>query len=134
MTVSVQRCVDLHEAPDAPARARRVATGFLTEAERVYGGPASPAVTDAVLLVTSELVTNAVRHAPGPCTLRLTLHDESVLVEVSDTSASPPRPRAPDITGARGGWGWTLIARVANEVRVIPGPGGGKTVLARLPW
>ncbi|WP_251016553.1 ATP-binding protein [Streptomyces sp. ISL-99] len=64
----------------------------------------------------------------------MTLYDESVLVEVSDTSASPPRPRAPDVTGAHGGWGWTLIARVANEVRVMPGPGGGKTVLVRLPW
>ncbi|WP_353938331.1 ATP-binding protein [Streptomyces ficellus] len=134
MTVRVQRCIDLDEALDAPARARRIATDFLTEAERACGGPVSPAVTDAVLLVTSELVTNAVRHAPGPCTLRLNLYDESVLVK-SATPAPAPRDPAPrTLPGRGGGWGWTLIARVANEVRVTPGPGGGKTVLARLPW
>ncbi|MFV0126707.1 ATP-binding protein [Streptomyces sp. HMX112] len=126
--------IDLADTTDAPARARRTAADFLAEVGRVRGQPGSPAAVDAVLLVASELVTNAVRHAPGPCTLCLALHDEGVLIEVSDTSPTPPRPRAPDISGVGGGWGWTLIARLADEVRVLPEPGGGKTVRIRLPW
>ncbi|MET9801057.1 ATP-binding protein [Streptomyces sp. NPDC006368] len=132
--MTVQRRIDLTHSTDAPAQARRIVAAFLAEVERVHGHPSSATTVDAVLLVASELVTNAVRHTPGPCTLSLTLQDQGVLVEVSDTSPALPRPRLPDITGACGGWGWPMIDRLADEVRVTRGPGGGKTVRTRLSW
>ncbi len=132
--MTVQRRVDLAHSTDAPAQARRIATAFLAEVERVRGRPSNPTVADAVLLVASELVTNAVRHTSGPCTLCLILHEHGVLVEVSDRSPALPKPRIPDVTGARGGWGWTMIDRLADEVRTTSGPDGGKTVRTRLPW
>ncbi|MEU3464304.1 ATP-binding protein [Streptomyces sp. NPDC006733] len=45
------------------------------------------------LLVVSELVTNAVRHAPGPCTLALDLQDGRLEIAVSDTSARALEPQ-----------------------------------------
>ncbi|KUH40714.1 MULTISPECIES: ATP-binding protein [Streptomyces] len=129
-----ERSLDLTGTATASARARETAAAFLAESVRRRGRPASPAASDAVLLVASELVTNAVRHAPGPCTLRLTAHEEAVVVEVTDTNPAPPEPRAPDITGRQGGWGWKLVTRLADDVRVLPGPDGGKTVSTRLPW
>ncbi|GAA2930572.1 ATP-binding protein [Streptomyces enissocaesilis] len=134
MTVTSRRCIDLAGATDAPALARQFTTGFLADAENSRGHPGSPGATDAVLLVASELVTNAVRHAPGPCTLCLATWDGGVLIEVRDTSAALPRPRVPDITGALGGWGWGLVNRLADDVLVLSGPDGGKTVRTCLAW
>ncbi len=71
---------------------------------------------------------------PGLCTLRLTLHDEDVLIEVRDTSPVLPRPRTPDVTGATSGWGLQRINRLAGEIQTVPGPGPEKTVRTRLPW
>ncbi|GAA2969419.1 ATP-binding protein [Streptomyces enissocaesilis] len=130
----MQRRIDLAGTSDAPARARETATDFLAEAERVRGEATSAETSGAVLIVVSELVTNAVRHAPGLCTVRLTLHDEGVLIEVSDTSPVLPCPRAPDVTGASGGWGMQMITRLAGEIQTVPGPGPGKTIRTRLPW
>ena len=58
-----------------------------------------------VLLVASELVTNAVLHAgPGGVDLSVTLTDTSVRIEVVDASPSLPAPRPPtdDRTNGRG--------------------------------
>ncbi|MER7108366.1 ATP-binding protein [Streptomyces sp. NPDC000229] len=134
MTTTFQRCIDLDGGTVAAARAREFTARFMNDAEQARGHPASRAATDAVLLVASELVTNAVRHTAGPCTLCLAAYEGGVLVEVRDTSAEPPQPRTPDITGARGGWGWALITRLADDVSVLPAPDGGKAVRTRLPW
>ncbi|GAA1548519.1 ATP-binding protein [Streptomyces albidochromogenes] len=134
MTANMQRRIDLDGTTQAPAHARETTTSFLAEAERLRGRPASQNTLHAMLLVASELVSNAVRHAPGPCSLCLTLHDKGVLVEVSDTSPVSPRLRAPDTTGRFGGWGLQMVNRLAGELHTVPGPGDGKTVRARLPW
>ncbi|MGW0561729.1 ATP-binding protein [Streptomyces sp. NPDC003016] len=134
MNTNMQRRIDLDGTTQAPAHARQTTTSFLAEAERIRGRPASRNTLHAVLLVASELVSNAVRHAPGPCSLRLTLHDEGVLVEVSDSNPVSPRLRTPDVTGRFGGWGLHMVNRLAGELQTVPGPGDGKTVCARLPW
>ncbi|MGW3008662.1 ATP-binding protein [Streptomyces sp. NPDC001219] len=88
---------------------------------------------DAVILVVSELVTNAVRHAGGKlCTLRLTADPESVLVTVGDSSPALPRPRTPDVSGEGGGFGWSMVCRLASSVEVHSKP-AGKTVTAVIP-
>ncbi|MFD5100791.1 ATP-binding protein [Streptomyces albidochromogenes] len=86
---------------------------------------------DAVLLVVSELVANAVRHTSG--WWRLTLHAgrEELVVELDDSSDQPPVPREPDFGGG-GGFGWHMVQRLAGRVEVRPLP-EGKRVRAIWP-
>ncbi|MFJ1579824.1 ATP-binding protein [Streptomyces sp. NPDC088182] len=78
---------------------------------------------DAVLLVVSELVTNAVRHTPGWWRLHLIAEDETLTVEMDDSSPEPPVARAPDFSGG-GGFGWHMVLRLAGHVEVRPLPEG----------
>lgn len=78
---------------------------------------------DAVLLVVSELVTNAVRHAPGWWRLHLTAAQESLTVELDDSSSQVPVPRDPDFGGG-GGFGWHMVRKLANRVEIRPLPEG----------
>jgi hypothetical protein len=57
---------------------------------------------DDVVLVVSELLTNALLHGEGAPVLRLTVSSGWVRVEVSDESLTLPRLREP---GPDGGWG-----------------------------
>jgi anti-sigma regulatory factor (Ser/Thr protein kinase) len=90
----------------------------------------SRATAGDLLLVVSELVTNAVRHAPGPCTLDLACNGQ-LEVAVSDTSSTVPVARAPD-PGGTGGFGWLVVNEVSQHVRVRLRPPYGKTVTATL--
>ena len=62
--------------------------------------------TDAILLVTSELVTNAVRHGAGEVELRLDVDSDRVRLEVLDgghaTLYAPVGPPPPEAIGGRG--------------------------------
>ncbi|MFB7757341.1 SpoIIE family protein phosphatase [Streptomyces sp. NPDC056121] len=60
-------------------------------------------------LIVSELVTNAIRHATGPISLRL-IHDRVLICEVSDGSSTSPRMRRATTT-EEGGRGLFLIAQ-----------------------
>jgi anti-sigma regulatory factor (Ser/Thr protein kinase) len=90
--------------------------------------------TGNALVLVSELVTNAVLHAPGPCCLYLVEADAELTIAVSDTSTVPPRPRIPDLSRG-GGFGWHILRRLARRVDVYVRPPWGKTVCAtiRLP-
>jgi anti-sigma regulatory factor (Ser/Thr protein kinase) len=93
-------------------------------------GTSTGAVQDALVLV-SELVSNAMRHAPGPCTLELADRSGLLVIAVSDTGTTPPQPRAADLeTG--GGFGWHLLQRLALRVDVLLDPPRGKTVSVTL--
>ncbi|PWK72032.1 histidine kinase-like protein [Streptomyces sp. CG 926] len=87
---------------------------------------------DTVVLVVSELATNAVRHGGGTCTLELTAHAESIEVAVHDSSPHAPRMRTPDLYGGTGGFGWPMVNRLARATTVTRRASGGKTVSALL--
>ncbi|MFD3939785.1 ATP-binding protein [Streptomyces sp. NPDC058611] len=87
---------------------------------------------DTVVLVVSELVTNALRHGGGTCTLDLTAHADSIEVAVHDTSPHAPRMRVPDLHGGGGGFGWPMVNHLARATAVTPRTDGGKTVSALL--
>ncbi|MFG3217306.1 ATP-binding protein [Streptomyces sp. NPDC048185] len=86
---------------------------------------------DAARLVASELVTNALRHAPGPCRLELTLVEGGVEIAVSDTGQDFPTflPSDPLRVGRHG---LEIVTRLCDEVITKPHT-TGKTVSARLP-
>ncbi|QMU70556.1 ATP-binding protein [Streptacidiphilus sp. P02-A3a] len=92
----------------------------------------TPAAMDDALLLVSELVTNAVRHAPGPCALLLTDDRQRLTVTVSDTSDAVPVGRPGDLEAGTGGFGWQLLHRLAQRVAVQVHEGGGKSVTAVL--
>lgn len=114
--------------PRRAAEARDAASAFL-------GGldPAPSAhTTQTVLLLVSELVTNALRHAGGVRALRLAAGPRTLRVTVEDPSRDRPREHVPDLTGRDGGFGWPMIRNLADTVRVLSAPDGGKAVMATL--
>jgi anti-sigma regulatory factor (Ser/Thr protein kinase) len=86
---------------------------------------AMPSV-DIVLVLTSELVTNAVRYGVGPVELRLTWSAAAIRVEVQDQSAERPVLRNPD-REANNGRGLLLVDALSGGWGVEPA-GAGKTV------
>jgi anti-sigma regulatory factor (Ser/Thr protein kinase) len=89
---------------------------------------------DPLLLVLSELVTNAVQHGRGPIGIRIDCEDASVRIEVSDAAPNPAAvtPRYAPLDGS-GGMGLRIIDAMclgwgAHE----NGSGTGKTVWAEL--
>ncbi|NEW69820.1 ATP-binding protein [Streptomyces rhizosphaericus] len=112
--------------PEAAAHARHLTSTFL---EGLRPAPDQGAA-DAVMLVVSELVTNAVRHSGGRfCSLRVSADPDAITVAVGDASRVPPRRRAPDVRGETGGFGWQMISGMATATTVSEEP-GGKTVAA----
>ncbi|MBC3839274.1 ATP-binding protein [Streptacidiphilus sp. 4-A2] len=95
--------------------------------------PLTPAAMADALLLVSEVVTNAVRHAPGPCTVVFVDHRQRLTVTVSDTSAEAPVGRTPDLRSGTGGFGWHLLHRLAQQVAVEVHQEGGKSVTVTLP-
>lgn len=86
---------------------------------------------DSVLLVVSELVTNAVRHAEGPPVLVVEAAPPRVRVEVRDQApgARPtPRPATPEEENGRG---LMIVAAVAADWGVEPAE-DGKAVWAEI--
>ena len=114
-------------APDADAP--RAARDFAMRTLRRWG---VPQWGEAVGLVVSELVTNAVRHARSVAVLRLVPAEGGAVVEVDDTGGGQPRLIPPGGQTAGGGLGLTIVDRIADAWGSIPRPDGGKTVWARL--
>ncbi len=109
----------------ADSSAPRAARGLVVTALEAAG------VTDAaalrvVVLLTSELVTNAVRHGGGDVVLQVSVTGTSVRVAAQDRSSELPVVRRPG-PAEGGGRGVALIDSLATEWGVEPAE-GGKTV------
>ncbi|MFJ5996086.1 ATP-binding protein [Streptomyces sp. NPDC092370] len=91
------------------------------------------AAAEDVLLVVSELVTNACLHAEGPDQLRITCDNKVIRVEVTDRGTGQPAPRTPHRAGRPGGHGMFIVQRLCLDWGVVRAPGvSGKTVWAEL--
>ncbi|MGW1197134.1 ATP-binding protein [Streptomyces sp. NPDC002536] len=91
------------------------------------------AAAEDVLLVVSELVTNACLHAGGPEELCVTRAGKVLRLEVSDLGAGTPAPRTPHRAGRPGGHGMFIVQRLCLDWGVVRHEGGvGKTVWAEL--
>ncbi|MFD5072089.1 ATP-binding protein [Streptomyces sp. NPDC058369] len=91
------------------------------------------AAAEDVLLVVSELVTNACLHAGGPDELRIAHSPKVLRVEVTDGGAGQPEPRTPHRAGRPGGHGMFIVQRLCLDWGVVRVPGeAGKTVWAEL--
>ncbi|MCX5000306.1 ATP-binding protein [Streptomyces longwoodensis] len=124
----VRYCVVWDSTGVAIGDARRAVRTLLARA----GHPADERTSQDAQLVVSELVTNAVRHAPGDGGLLLELTpDAGVLtVTVRDSSSSAPEQRPHD-AGRVGGHGMHLVTRLCEQVRTVA-LADGKQVMARI--
>ena len=105
---------------DTPAAAARRACERALADWKVSGS------SDDVLLVTTELVQNVTEHTDDGGELHLALHDDVILIEVTDTNPQPPRVQDPD-TGRPGGRGLLLIAATARRWGTEPVAWAGRT-------
>ncbi|MGW0614144.1 ATP-binding protein [Streptomyces sp. NPDC002788] len=91
------------------------------------------AAAEDVLLVVSELVTNACLHAEGPDQLWITCDNKVIRIEVADRGTGQPAPRTPHRAGRPGGHGMFIVQRLCLDWGVVRTPGvAGKTVWAEL--
>ncbi|NEA98328.1 ATP-binding protein [Streptomyces sp. SID13726] len=90
--------------PGCIAEARSFAAQFLGRLRTEWCAPIDARAENEVLLVVSELVTNAERHSNGPYILELEGTDLALVVTVYDSSAALPRrfPRDPERVGRHG--------------------------------
>jgi anti-sigma regulatory factor (Ser/Thr protein kinase) len=106
----------------SPGEARR----FVGDVLRGHGLDTGE-VVDAALLLTSELVTNAVLYAAGTINVDVDLDLTAVRVEVGDDSADPPAPRDADADSSSGR-GLHLVEAIARAWGVEQHRDDGKVV------
>ena len=126
----LRRAAHYSGEPGSVAEARSFAEQFLRQLRSEWCAPVDTRAVGDLLLVVSELVTNADRHSDGPYILELEGTDTSLTVVVYDSSETLPRvfPRNPERVGRHG---LEIVRALARDVRVERVP-VGKRVCAVL--
>jgi anti-sigma regulatory factor (Ser/Thr protein kinase) len=119
--------VDLPDDQSAPAIARARTRSTLASWRL-------PALLDPLLLVVSELVSNAVRHGRAPVGMLLRRTGGGVRVEVHDDASEAGPLGASTLSGpdAESGRGLFLVDAVSSDSGVQQIPEDGKVVWATL--
>jgi anti-sigma regulatory factor (Ser/Thr protein kinase) len=115
----------LPAVPETVPHARRAAAAAMDA-----GVPVQEPVRSDVLLVVSELVSNAVRHGEGPIDLAVEVSTSHVHVEVTDQGDARPQPARPAAM-SQSGRGLLIVDSIADAWGVSVEP-HGKTVWADL--
>lgn len=116
--------LDLAPAP----RAAKLARTFVRE----HAPDLSDETENSLLLLTSELVSNAVVHARTQIELTFVVTEASVVVAVHDLDLATAL-QDPYAADREGGWGLQLVAALAEASSTDMDPAGGKTAWFRLP-
>jgi signal transduction histidine kinase len=142
---------DDHAAPLEPAHGLRAlealaepvrAAGFNVELDvpDVTEGNLSPAAELSIYRIVQEALTNVVKHAGGPASVRVEIRNEAdaLVLEVNDTGQG-----LPEMTSQLAGYGEQThhgivgmrerVALFDGTLSAEPRPGGGYRVLARFP-
>jgi anti-sigma regulatory factor (Ser/Thr protein kinase) len=90
--------------------------GMRAGVAKAVSGGTSKASLDELVLIVSELATNALRHGGGTATVHLGVDDESYLLQVVDQAPESPPHVAADRGTGDGGFGLVLALGVAREV------------------
>ncbi|MFF5013711.1 ATP-binding protein [Streptomyces sp. NPDC001165] len=123
--------LEVRPEPTEVGRARRWARSRLLGS----GIEADEPLAETLILLVSELVTNAVVHTGRPAVLRLSLppgtaESATVRLEVADTSPRAPVPRCAG-SNATGGRGLALVDCLADRWGWSP-EGAGKSIWCEL--
>ena len=127
----LRRAAHYSGEPGSIAEARSFAAAFLDQLRIEWCATVDDRTEHGVLLVVSELVTNADRHSNGPYILELEGTDTAIVVVVYDSSAALPRrfPRDPERVGRHG---LEIVHALAADIAVERVP-VGKRVRAVVP-
>ncbi|MEU5463591.1 ATP-binding protein [Streptomyces althioticus] len=119
----LRRAAHFTGEPGCIAEARHFAAQFLDQLRTEWCATIDAKAEGAVLLVVSELVTNADRHSTGPYILELEGTDTTLTVAVYDSNGTLPRvfPRDPQRIGRHG---LEIVRALAQEVGVERVPVG----------
>lgn len=121
------------EAPDDQVKERVIAVdpsavasarSFVRDQCQAMG--LEPELCDTVVLLTSEIVTNAILHARNATRLHVRGNQQQLRVEVADDNSHHPKPRAAD-PDALDGRGLAIVDMLAARWGVEEDP-PGKTV------
>ncbi len=106
----MQRIINLVNDSKAPSHARRAVRNALLAWEY------DETLTDVTVLLTSELVTNAGRHAQQSLkvVVQLRIEQEELIVEVYDGESTPPVARRPGTEG-ESGRGLEIVEALTRE-------------------
>ncbi|MDG5805711.1 ATP-binding protein [Streptomyces ossamyceticus] len=119
------------------AAARRYVRSVVGDGWRSPSGPPTEAAMIDLLLVVSELVTNAVRHGGGLAGFDVGVTEDGVRLDVRDHSpAVPAAAHGPGMlprSHEGSGYGWPLINRLSSQVDVRGRDEGGKTISVLVP-
>ncbi|CAL9350973.1 ATP-binding protein [Streptomyces sp. enrichment culture] len=120
-------------SPPTAAQGRAEADALLSALHRTHRITVPPGVAGDVRLVVTELLTNAVRHAPGPghLELRTAEHNRVVRITVRDSSPAVPRPQPADPRRI-GGHGLEIVEAISSRL-VVRHAGDGKEITADVP-
>ncbi|MFJ9870541.1 ATP-binding protein [Streptomyces sp. NPDC101165] len=126
----LRRAVHYTGEPGCIGDARAFAAQFLQQLRTEWCAAIDSRTDGELLLVVSELVTNADRHSSGPYILELEGTDTAVTVVVYDSSSALPRrfPKDPERVGRHG---MEIVHALAAKVTVERVP-VGKRVCARV--
>jgi anti-sigma regulatory factor (Ser/Thr protein kinase) len=114
------------------AAARAFTADFLARARDEHALTLPRRAVDDAQLVVSELVTNAVKYAPGPCAVRLEICGRLLEITVWDTRPAALEPRAHE-PGRVGQHGLEVVTALCERLEVRPhGTGKGVTALVAL--
>ncbi|MET9926926.1 MULTISPECIES: ATP-binding protein [unclassified Streptomyces] len=118
------------EMPRTAGEARDVVTRLLAaEFDELSDEILSNVVVADALLVTSEIVTNALRHGGGLTGFSARITDSGLHLVVDD--ADPRHPvlqDPPPGSVGKGGYGWSLVHRLTRQLSVISHEGGKRIV------
>ncbi|GLP66451.1 hypothetical protein TUSST3_30710 [Streptomyces sp. TUS-ST3] len=112
------------------AAARHHALAFLGQAQADHHLPVPDRVRDIVQLVVSELVTNALKYAPGPVLVEVRITAREVEIRVWDSDPAQPAARAAD-PGRIGQHGLEIVKAVTEDLVIEQQP-VGKRITARI--
>ncbi len=119
----------MHDQRPIEAQLSSVAPARRWAREKFEAAGLEPDVRDLLVLLVSEVVTNAVEHAAPPLLLRIDVTPEATRVEVKDRARKLPILRDPDPTEA-GGRGIRFVNDLSTRWGTEPARGadGMKTV------
>jgi len=117
-------------------RGARLARRLVSHRLNDWGHPYTTPANETLTLITAELTANAVRHGHVPgldFSLRLTLAEGIIRIEVTDARAEKQPPASPPATDSlsESGRGLLLVIALADDWGVSRGT-PGKTVWAEL--
>jgi serine phosphatase RsbU (regulator of sigma subunit)/anti-sigma regulatory factor (Ser/Thr protein kinase) len=115
-----------------PAAAYAIKRGLFVWLHRVAEATAEE--MQACEVIFSELIGNAVRHAPGPLSLSASVEDGEVVLHMIDEGPGFDHvPSLPSDLWAESGRGLFLISELSNDIRASRLPGYGSHVRVTLP-